>query len=61
MSINIYKSSRDVNTGFLGKPVFSCLKLILNRFSALLASIEIYISSPVKSGNIWFLCRPYYY
>ena len=33
---------RDVNTGFLAKPVFGCWKPVLNRISVSLAFIEMY-------------------
>ena len=34
--------TRDVNTGFFGKPVFGSLKPILNRISVLLTFIKMY-------------------
>ena len=43
----------------LCKPDFGCWKPVSNQFSVLLAFIEIYISSPIKSCNIPFLWRLY--
>src|SRR6218665_1528899 len=37
-----FSLTRDVNTGFFGKPVFSYLKPVLNRISVLLTFIKIY-------------------
>jgi len=45
-----------VNNGFFWpKTVFGCLKPVSNLFSALLVFIEIKISSPVKSCNIYMV------
>ena len=41
-SVHTKLVARDNKTGFFGKPVFGCWKLVLNRFSVLLTFIKIY-------------------
>src|SRR6218665_3269705 len=46
--------SRDVNTGFFGKPVFGYLKPVLNRISVLLTFIKMYYY--IKKITICITC-----